>query len=321
MAHNISNVSGRYETFYAGKVPWHGLGVRLPDLATSEQAIQAAGIDYTVETQPVVTEGGIAIPQAKAVIRTDANVSLGVVGNRYQLIQNREAFGFFDSIVGEGKAIYETAGALGKGERVWILAKLPGDLVIENDVQDTTEKYLLFINSHDGTSACRMFYTPVRVVCQNTLNMALSGREAAESVSIRHSGNVQAKVVEARRILGLANAHYQKLEEQANWLASLPMDSVLFKGYLDALYPIADDVTDRVRKNVVEERGNITAIFERERGRSRWHAANAVIEHVDHHKRFRGDTDRKVLEGRFKNVLMGVGAEAKRRAFAVANSL
>jgi phage/plasmid-like protein (TIGR03299 family) len=165
---------------YVGAEPWHGLGQKLDGPATSVEAIQAAHLDWDVIKVPLFTKqrGRYRdIPNRFGVVRADKSSKgdtavLGIVGASYKPFQNRQAFAWFDGIVGEGKAIYHTAGALGEGERVWILAKLPGEIRVLGD--DVVNKFLLLSNSHDGESSIQVKFTPIRVVCNNTLTMALS---------------------------------------------------------------------------------------------------------------------------------------------------
>ncbi len=125
MAHDLATIDGRASMMYVGTKPWHGLGVELGAPATAAEATQAAGLDYDVELAPLCTRDGIPVPQRKAVIRGDTQEALGVVGNNYVPIQNRHCFNFLDAVVADGGLKYHTAGALGRGEWVWLLAKLP----------------------------------------------------------------------------------------------------------------------------------------------------------------------------------------------------
>jgi phage/plasmid-like protein (TIGR03299 family) len=164
MAHEIATTAdGRAAMFYTGEPPWHGLGTRLDNPATAAEAITAAGLDFTVELTRLTTIDGIPVPQRVAVVRSDTQDVLGVVSPAYVPVQNRQAFGFLDAIAAEGGIRYHTAGALRRGERVWLLGKLPGEIRVK-DSDDVTEKYLLLSNSHDGSSALRVYFTPVRVV-------------------------------------------------------------------------------------------------------------------------------------------------------------
>ena len=137
-----------------GPAPWHNLGTELIDLATAAEAIEVAGLDFTVVKKPlkeVMESTHSAGKSARwATVRTDTGEVLGIVGGKYEPVQNRDAFTFFDRLVGTNDAIYETAGVLGGGKRIWILAKLPGFIKVHN--QDIVNKYLLLSNSHDGSS-------------------------------------------------------------------------------------------------------------------------------------------------------------------------
>lgn len=198
MAHEVNVVNGRASMAYFGETPWHGLGQKLESPATAAEAIIAAGLDFEVGLHPLVTTDGLAVLQRKAVIRPDTNQVLGVVGNSYVPIQNAEAFQFLDTVVADGELRYHTAGALGRGERIWMLAKLPGHIRV-NGTDDITEKFLLLSNSHDASSALRVYFTPIRVVCANTLGVA-ERRSRGQGVSIIHKGDLGAKVREAQNL-------------------------------------------------------------------------------------------------------------------------
>ena len=190
MAHNINfnSKTGRYSFFSVKEKAWHGLGKIVQDYPTSEQAIRHAGLDYEVVKSPLFTKSSgiietangieignseLEVPNYFANIRTDNNAVLGVVGKDYHIVQNRDAFSFFDSIVGGTNGIlYETAGALGNGERIFITAKLPSYIRVGNG-DDVTEKYIFLTTSHDGSGSITAAFTPIRIVCQNTLNASL----------------------------------------------------------------------------------------------------------------------------------------------------
>ena len=198
MSHNINE-----ERVFTVGTAWHGLGTVVKEAVTAEQAIQLAKLAYEVEHQPIFTNNE-QIDSHVAIVRKDNKAVLGITTPKYKIIQNTEAFSFFDTVVGEGQAIYHSAGALGKGERIWILAKLPNNIVINQD--DVVEKYLCLTTTHDGKNSLKAFFTPIRVVCQNTLNMSMIN--AKNGISIRHSGNIKDKVEEAREILGLKKSDY-----------------------------------------------------------------------------------------------------------------
>jgi phage/plasmid-like protein (TIGR03299 family) len=193
MAHELEIRNGEASMFYVNEVPWHGLGTRLSGPATAAEAIKAAKLDWTVAKVPLYAvqgETSVRVPDAYGVIREDlwgqpACPVLGIVGKHYTPLQNAEAFTFFDPIVGQNAAIYHTAGAIRDGERIWLLAKLPSQIVVVGD--DVADKYLLLSNSHDGGSAVQVKFTPVRVVCNNTLTLALS---SGPTIRVAHTRNM-----------------------------------------------------------------------------------------------------------------------------------
>lgn len=227
MAHNINfnQRTGRYSFFSVQQKAWHGLGQIVEDYPTSEEAIKFAGLDYEVVKSPLFTKGStlietedglklgssdLDVPDYFANIRTDNNAVLGVVGKDYHIVQNCEAFSFFDSIVGSNKGIlYETAGALGKGERIFITAKLPDYIRVGNG-DDVTEKYIFLTTSHDGSGSITAAFTPVRIVCQNTLNASL--RNMANVVRIKHTSGAKQRIETAHKVMGLANTMSNQLE-------------------------------------------------------------------------------------------------------------
>jgi phage/plasmid-like protein (TIGR03299 family) len=215
MPENISQRDGQAAVMVVGEPAWHRLGTILSKPATAKEAIQSAHLGWEVIKQPLFAgeaehhriAGHFAIVRDDDWSRKKATV-LGIVGESYTPVQNREAFAFFDPIVGDEAAVYHTAGALGDGQRVWILAKLPEDIRVIGD--DITQKYLLLSNSHDGNSAVQIKFTPIRVVCQNTLTMALSQRP---TLRIPHTRDVHERLRIAANMLNAIKIRYSELED------------------------------------------------------------------------------------------------------------
>jgi phage/plasmid-like protein (TIGR03299 family) len=320
MAHELATVNGRTSMMYTGDVPWHGLGTKLDAPATARETIEAAGLDYDVELFDMTTSAGIPVPSRKAVVRTDTNDVLGVVGNSYVPVQNRQAFGFLDAIAAEGGIRYHTAGSLRRGERIWLLGKLAGQIRVKGS-EDLTEKFILLFNSFNGSSALRVFFTPIRVVCANTLAMAdRSGK--GEGISIRHQGNLPAKVREAQEVLGLARRYYDDLEIRLDFLAGHHPTAAQLGRYFEALYPDPDDGSNSRARNV---RDSLYNLFERGKGQeiptirhSSFAAFNAVTEFVDHHRSSRGRTEHERGSNRLDSAWFGSGNKLKQHAFRLA---
>lgn len=263
----------------------------------------------------IQTTDGIVIPDQRATVRLDNNCPFGVVGTRYNVIQNIEAFSFFDSVVGEGQAIYHTAGALGNGERIWILAKLPKDLVVDGD--DVIEKYLILTNSHDGRSPLQMYFSPVRVVCQNTLNMSLP--DAKKGVSIRHTSNYRNKEDEARRVLGIAVKFYEDFGTIADRLIDFKMNTKAADLYFLSLLKV-ENSTEEDSTRMKNQKNALLNLFENGKGNrkpdvrhSAWAAYNAVTEYTDHYRTVEGLENDK--SNRLRSIWFGSGADLKGRAF------
>ena len=202
-------MAANFETgFSASNVtPWHGLGEVIKEAPTSEDAIRIAKLDWDVIPKPIFDEFGREIKGFKVNQRSSDQKNLGIVSDRYKIVQNREAFAFTDALLGEGVR-YETAGSLASGKRVWMLARMEGTTLCEENI----DPYLVFTNAHDGTGAVRVAITPVRVVCQNTLNLALN--TASRHWSCAHKGDIEGKLEEARYTLESAERYMKALEEE-----------------------------------------------------------------------------------------------------------
>jgi len=300
-----------------------GAGAESAKSATAQQALEKAQLNWKVEKRALYLKNKKAIPSHMAVVRTDTGEPLGVVGNRYQPVQNKEAFAFFDKVVGEGRAIYTSAGYTGGGKRIWISAKLPGEMRIKG-TEDVTRKYLLLVNSHDATGAVKILYTPLRIACYNMLDYAM--REGEQRISIRHTGSISYKISEAQRALGLAVRFFDEFADLANHLAKVSVKDKAVKRFIESLYPKSDDET-KERKN---ERIRDIVFRRYSKGRANqlkgirgtaWAAYNAVAEHVDHGRRVRGTDDEDRTRNRFASAAFGFGAMLKRQALSLAQEV
>ena len=230
---------------YVRERPWHGLGVEVQEAVTSEEALKLAGLNWEVEQHPIQVCGGSKIENYRANIRSTDGKVLGVVSNRYKIVQNTDAFSFTDELIG-GDVYYETAGSLKEGKKIWLLARMPEVKIID----DAIEPFLCFSNTHDGTGAIRVCMTPIRVVCNNTLNLAL--KNAKRQWSTRHIGNLEVKMEEARMCLDLADDYMGELAAYADRLANTAVSNEKINEILDELFPVSED--DSLRKKTSVKR-------------------------------------------------------------------
>lgn len=225
-------------------VPWHGLGTPVEEALTSEEALVAAGLNWTVESRPIyVGPDFTEISGYKANTRDSDGSVLGIVSDRYRIVQNKEAFDFTDSLIGEG-CVYETAGSLKNGKTVFLLAKMPETAILG----DKVEPYLCFTNTHSGLGAIQIAITPIRVVCQNTLNLAL--RKASRKWTTKHIGDMSSKLAEAKYTLMMANDYMSELMVTADKLAHTKVSDAKIVELLDDLFPINAEASDRVKNNI-----------------------------------------------------------------------
>ena len=240
------------ETMFSARVtPWHGLGEIVADALSSEEALYRSGLNWSVVQRPIMTSSYNPIPGYKANIRDTDEKVLGVVTDRYKVVQNREAFQFTDALLGEGVR-YETAGSINEGRKVWMLAKLPDKYIIEGE---QIEPYLVFSNTHDGSGSIKVAMTPVRVVCQNTLNLALNS--AKRIWSTVHVGDLAAKMDEAHCTLSLAHSYMGKLGAEFHRLNKTKITDMKVMDYIEMLLPMDDNPTDIHRKNITNIREDL----------------------------------------------------------------
>lgn len=308
MSHEISIQNGKAEMFSGnGKLPWHGLGQVVSGLLTASEAIQAAGLQWAVNAQPVSVNGQVlSLTEYQAVCRADTGGCLGIMKGRYEMIQNSEAFNFFDAIVGQGRATYETAGALRCGKQVWILAKYNGEIKISDDMH---RMWCLLVTSHDGSQALSCQWVTERVVCANTLSIALRGKK--NCIKIRHTANWANKEEEAKRVLGLTEDYFTVLQRELATLQNHSMSADEMNDFARLLYPAKDE--KEVPTRTSNMRWGTARLFDRgagNHGATRWDALNAVTDWADHNSTLRGENST-----RLESSTSGSAAELKQRAF------
>jgi phage/plasmid-like protein (TIGR03299 family) len=300
---------------YARQVPWHGLGKYVGDEdILSAQAIVESGLDWSVSMRDLFAlKDGVAVPveDFKAVVRDTDDKVFGAVGKNWTPIQNRDAFNFMDSLVGEGLMRYHTAGALSGGRRVWMLGKIGETEIVPKDKVD---HYLFLYNGFDGKTALRCLWTNVRVVCANTAAAALQ-QGAKTGVSIRHTRNAALQLKEAHNVLGLANKAFDESNEFLRKLAETPMGTSDWVDLCLTLFPdpVVDEdgeVTKRGRTRVDNKRRELTSLFLDGTGASipgvrgtAWGAYNAITEYASFFRSTRGSQDK-----RFESLMLGTGS-------------
>lgn len=326
MAHNLAVHKNQTMMAYAGTTPWHGLGTKLDGVVTAEQMMAAAQLDRTVVKAPLsMSKAGLddksVETQFYATRYADNDVALGVVTSSYTVLQNREAFSFFDDVAKGGEVKYETAGALGNGELIWALAKLPGVIRVGKD--DVTDKYLLFTNSHDGSASVRAYFTPVRVVCQNTLT--LSQQSAIGAISVRHTKNARQNLTTAMHLMQAAQAQSERLQQLFNEFAEFKVSTQFVDKYIRTVIVPPESDSSRSQSNYDGKLEGVRRAVDAENSATPttagtlWALYNGVTRWVDHGQYTNG---REVTqERRMENVLWGQGRQIKGRALDTAESM
>lgn len=316
MAHQILE----NDTMFSVKErPWHGLGVVVETAPTIEEAITLANLGWTVEPKEIKTADGINIPNKKALMRSDTNDCLGVVGSGYNILQNTEAFKFFEPFVENGLATLETAGSLFNGKRVFILAKIAGD---DMEVQkgDFVEKYILLSNAHDGSQAVKVGYTPIRVVCNNTLTCAETS-QTSQLIRVYHKTNVSQTLQDLRETMDLVNKQFITTEEKYKELAKKQVSTadldkyvkrVFSKKKLEDMYNTPSEYTqeqvEKFRKKLME---HVEEVFEKELVHNRWTMYNAVNHYLNHGRS-------RTLESTYNSMWFGDAKRIDKKAFQLA---
>ena len=317
MAHEVESM------MYVGSTPWHGLGVAIPDgkKLSIEEAIVTAGLDWGVELRHIFTEdaegSSHGILNHYASCRKTDNTVLGIVGGNYKPLQNRDAFRWFQPFLEGGEATIETAGSLKWGSRVWVLARIRRDPMIVGK-EDMMRHYLLLSNSHDGSLAVRVGFTPIRVVCNNTLCLAHESK-ASKLLRVKHTSRVRENLEEIRETINLAQREFAATVEQYRRLASRQINSTDLVKYVRVVFGVKERARTLAQEKQEKIVPSVVRLFENGRGSrtagtNYWGAYNAVNEYLNY---FRGKTQDNTLN----SLWFGEGAHLNKKALEVATRL
>lgn len=315
MSHEIDTTTGQAACLTVGEPAWHKLGVNVQEAPTSAEAIKLACLDWRVNQIGLVGVDGTPIKTHVANVRSDTGAVLGVVGSGYFPFQNADAFGFMDAIVGDKLAIWETAGALFGGTKVWMMARLPKTLRAADG--DELKPYALISNAHDGSRMLRIFLTIVRVVCNNTHRLAMSQRKSGEGLAIRHRGGLEGFVADARKKLGVVLTEADHYEDLARCMARRSMTRDELREYFCALVEDKsakqqERLLARFRENLENDRNTLPGM----RGTA-WAAFNAVTEFADWQTTIRGKGE-ALDNARLNSIWFGAAHDLKSQAWNLA---
>lgn len=302
MSHELENM------MYVGARPWHGLGKKLEDAPSIKEGIIYAGLDWDVDLQEIYLDTNNAndyinanfspINTHKVVVRQSDKSVLGVVGNRYRVLQNSEAFDWFEPFVDSGMVTLESAGSLQGGKKIWVLAKINGEVSIKGD--DTIEKYILLSNSHDGSMSITAGYTPIRVVCNNTLTAATS--KGANLLKVRHTASAKITLEMVRDTMDVVNQTFEASIEQYQLLAK----RLIKTNQMEDLVKIVLNKKELDSTRSINQFKKIMWLWENGKGNdvpgirgTAWAGYNAFTEFFSHYAV--SDTDKRVTSLWFGN--------------------
>lgn len=312
--------------FSVKEKPWHKLGTVVETAPTVKEAIKLAGLDWQVELKPIQTiedEETETVKKSthKAVMRKDTQDILGIVGASYHPLQNTEAFEWFEPFVENELATLETAGSLFNGKRVWILAKTKKEADVVNG--DKVEGFILLSNSHDGSNAVRVGFTPIRVVCNNTLCYA-EGHKLSQLIRVRHTQSVVENLQLVRDVMDTVNMQFISTIEQYKELTKKDISVEDLRKYVRQVFSsqkleqIIRDYEAREKAEIEAERKKlierVEEIFELEPARKTWNMYNAVNSYLNH--------DRcRNSELRLNSIWFGDSKQLDKKAFEIARKL
>lgn len=321
MSHELDISTGQPAVFVTGAPAWHKLGKVVANAITSAQAIELACLNWDVEQWELKAfdrELGkeALVPHKYANVRKDTGMVLGVVSDHYRIFQNKECFDFMDALVADKLAMFETAGALKNGRVVWMLARIPNEYRAGAD--DAIHPYILLTNSHDGSKALRLFPTTIRVVCQNTLNLAMRNG-LGEGISIRHRPSLSERVTEARQKLGIIHARFDQFDIELHAMLNKELAGGELEHYFNACTPpITGQRAQMRRRKIIQQfQDNFSHATNTLPGvaGTPWAAYNAVSQYFDHQRNFKGANTLEKADHQLESIWFGSSHQAKQEAY------
>ena len=317
MAHELEIVNGKASMFFVGQTPWHKLGIALDAPPTVEEGIRAAGLDWTVGLKPLVTLDGEKVDHQATFRNTDGKI-FGVVGPAYTPVQNADAFQWFQPLLDTGEVSLHTAGALQEGRKVWMLAKI-NKPAIEIADGDTVERFILLSNSHDGSRAVRIGFTPIRVVCSNTLRMAHDAdQEANRLIKVLHTKNVLVAMDRLREMMNVANSSFEATAEQYRKLAKFRVSRADMRRYVKIVLDVENIDESKLPAQTMNKIRSILMLAEKGRGNDNpavkgtlWAAYNGITEYL-------GTEYGRSQEGRLDSLWFGQSSNLSQKALELA---
>lgn len=299
--------------------PWHGLGTIVMEAPTIEEGIKLAGLDWDVSLRDIITNDSdkVVFDKRKMVVREDNKTALGIVGAQYKPLQNKEAFNFFEPFIENGMASLETAGSLFNGSRVFILAKINSeDMHITDD--DVVEKYILLSNSHDGSQCLRIGYTPIRVVCNNTLTAAETSKDS-QLIRLTHKKDIVSNMESLREAMDLINQQFIATEEMYKQLAKKDINKADLEKYVKQVFStksLEKIINDYEETEQIEETrkrliARVEEIFELEPVHNAWTMYNSVNYYFNHESG-------RTLDSRYNSLWFGANGSKDERALKLA---
>jgi len=323
MAHELEIAEdGTVSMAYTGELPWHGLGKRVPADLSPEQMLKAANLDWTVDRKPLFfndEQGNRILTSSTALVRSSDNKVLTVVSDKWNPVQNIEAFEFFNDFVNAGEMEMHTAGSLKGGKVVWALAKIKDSFELFGG--DKVEGYLLFSNPHEFGRSIDIRFTPIRVVCNNTLGFAMDEVENGHNknfIRISHRSMFDEAKVKAQ--LGIAATSWQQFMQSVETWSLTPVSPERAKEYFDKISSYQNTQGDTIISHRTSDKlmelfnGNGKGAKLKSANGTAWGLVNAVTEYVDHH---RGRSD----DVRMDRAWFGDGVATKELAKQLADEI